>query len=485
MQTAGKKILSIASYIILLLMSLILFTGLFIKPIYICALDKPDFISNKWHDYAMMLIYAIILFILFRKRKIFNKIPFQITVILYFLLGLFYIYEFPLMAFSDMGQIYEAALQVAHGDFLSFQSNPYFATYPNNVVLALLYGGILWIFPETVVTLKVVNIILLISIIVIAEQMVQIYFPNQYRNLFYIFAFSFLPAFLYINHVYSDIPFTFLTVLAMYLYLKNNKNLPISCIIMGITYQLRPQSIFYIFAMFFHSIFFTAKEKRKTNISIIACITGLLVIVIFSAGIKKIITSNDQNLPVWSYVYMAFNKEEFGFQDGSHSPERTLQDVENRISELGVQGTFEIIVKKCFWMWDEGTFQAARYAFGAETNDVLSKFEYETPIEKYILTSTQKARKLLDEFMRGQYIILLLVTLLMFTKKYYERFSLFVMLFAANFLFYIFWEIKSRYIFPLYPIILIFVFIAIFEIMVASPKSANACNTLPEINQSM
>ena len=224
MQTVGKKILSIASYIILLLMSLILFTGLFIKPIYICALDKPDFISNKWHDYAMMLIYAIILFILFRKRKIFNKIPFQITVILYFLLGLFYIYEFPLMAFSDMGQIYEAALQVAHGDFLSFQSNPYFATYPNNVVLALLYGGILWIFPETVVTLKVVNIILLISIIVIAEQMVQIYFPNQYRNLFYIFAFSFLPAFLYINHVYSDIPFTFLTVLAMYLYLKNKSS---------------------------------------------------------------------------------------------------------------------------------------------------------------------------------------------------------------------------------------------------------------------
>ena len=49
----------------------------------------------------------------------------------------------------------------------------------------------------------------------------------------------------------------------------------------------------------------------------------------------------------------------------------------------------------------------------------------------------------------------------MFWKKNRGKYDIFVMLFAANMVFYVFWEIKSRYLLPLYPLMFIASFITI------------------------
>lgn len=289
-------------------------------------------------------------------------------------------------------------------------------------------------------------------------------FCAYYRNLFYVWAFSIVSLFLYINHIYTDIPFVFCTVFCIWLYLHNTEFIVLDCFILALVYQLRPQAAFYIIAISIHYVFSKCGLKKFWKAGL-AILTSIITIIIFNSLIVPQFIEIDraETIPMWSYVYMAFNEEEFGFQDGSHSPDREFDDVKERLQELGIEKTLKIIGKKVFWTWSEGTYQASRYAFGSEPVAALDKFEKETLATKYVLDSSQPIRRLLDSVMRAQYIVLFALTIFMFRKKYSTEYSLFILLFAANMVFYVFWEIKSRYIIPLCPLQVIFVFIMVLR----------------------
>lgn len=68
--------------------------------------------------------------------------------------------------------------------------------------------------------------------------------------------------------------------------------------------------------------------------------------------------------------------------------------------------------------------------------------------------------------MRTQYLFLFILTIPMFFRKNQNKYDIFIMLFAAHMIFYIFWEIKSRYLLPLYPIMLIVSFITLNDFSV-------------------
>ncbi len=113
-----------------------------------------------------------------------------------------------------------------------------------------------------------------------------------------------------------------------------------------------------------------------------------------------------------------------------------------------------LLAKKEYWLWTEGTYQVQRYAFGAGQEDA---YYYETPITlKVSNPETSKIRKALDYIMKGQYLVLTILSLIgLVIKDKNDKKDLLLYFIIGLFCFYLIWEIKSRYIYCLYPVFLI------------------------------
>lgn len=444
------------SLIMMVLFGIMLLVSFGVKAVY-CYDDSPAFVRIQALDIVIFLGVLVFLMAgIYWREKLNHIFSVKLCVIVYIVCAVLFILLVPLKPFSDMQEIYMGALEIAKGNFAYFNQNIYFVQYPNNLLITIIYGGILFFLPKSFIVLKVFNIAVIIGIVYFSEKIIQIYWKNNYKNLFYLYSLAFGSVFIYVNHVYTDLLFVLISIIGIYFYLKNKKLLPGVLVLFSFLYFVRPQAIFYILTIIIH---YLAKSDtrmiKKIGTMIVCAIIFLGSHLVVTYGIEKpIIGDVDHSMPVASYVYMAFNEEEFGFQDNTHSVDRTFGDVAERLEQYDVRTLTKIIVKKLQWTWTEGTYQAQRYGFGGDgvTQD---KFAYETPVTKYCLDSSKTWRKILDDIFRAQYLILFLLTIPMFFLKNQQKFDVFIMIFAANLIFYIFWEIKSRYILPLYPIMLI------------------------------
>lgn len=454
-----KKIYSFAiqvvSKIMLLCFVAMLIISFGIKAVYNYN-DSPIFEKTQMLDIVFEIIVVGVFVAGVHWRKKINQISAKISIIIFVILAFLFVIMVPLKPFSDMQQIYNGALNIAEGNMKYFTDNSYFMEYPNNILITLIYGAILFIFPHNFIVLKFTNIFCVIGIVWMSEKILQLYWKNSYTNLFYLYGLSLGSVFLYVNHVYTDLVFVFVATLGLYIYMKNTRKIIGVVFLFSVLYFVRPQAIFYMIAIIIHYFF---KSEKNLCYKIITILIGAIIFVIcnfvITQGIEKTLIGDiEHSMPPASYVYMAFNEKEFGFQDGSHDTKRTFADVKERIESYNGETLAQIILKKEQWMWTEGTYQAQRYAFGGDDSSG-NKFIYQTPITKYCLDSSDDWRKGLDCFLRSQYLIMLILTVPMFAKKNNREYDIFIMLFAANIVFYIFWEIKSRYILPLYPVMLI------------------------------
>lgn len=467
-------IMKITSAILLMLCTGMLVIALGVKAIY-CYNDRPAFVQNDIWDAITLVIIIVLLFIGIQWREVLNKIiTLKYSITIYCILAVLFVTFIPLKPFSDMQQIYDGAIEVAKGNLEYFYQNTYFTQYPNNMLITLVYGGIFFFFPNNVIVLKLLNILVILGTVSISEKILQIYWKNPYRNLFYIYGLSLVSVCLYVNHVYTDLIFVFFSLLGIYLYLKRPKRIWYVIAMFGVLFFIRPQAVFYVIAIAIH---YLVKYKDSYLRKILSVLCGIILFVsckfIITYGIETpIIGDIEHSMPVASYVYMAFNEEEFGFQDGTHDLNRNFSDVEKRLEGYDKKTLLKIIGEKLEWTWTEGTYQAQRYAFGVNSG-TQDKFEYVTPITKYCLNSDWQWRNILDSFMRNQYLVLFTLTVPMFLEKNKGKYDIFIMLFAANMMFYIFWEIKSRYILPLYPFMLIISFIMLNNNMINKDKKNN------------
>ena len=449
------KCIRIFLFIVFCVFSII---SLFIKPNYNYD-DSPEFIYMTPEIIICVLLVILGIMLLLRYRTAINKIskPWLITII-YIFLGIIFIILVPLKPFSDMEQIFRAAIEVSKLNFSYFLDNLYFKLWPNNVLVSFLYGLIFIVFPKNVIIIKILSIICILLIAKVSTLLISLYY-NKYSNLFYLLFLSLGSVFLYINHIYTDIPFTLISLTSVYIYLKDSNKLAVPIILLVLLYFIRPVALIYIFAIII-DYFFTNKAQIRRKLKIIFLVFSVSFFIFFSVNffIHHVVNYNDgeRSMPVWSYIYMGFNQEEFGFQDGTHSVDRNANDVVARLKSNGVKEVIEIIAKKEYWMWMEGTYQAQRYAFGENCKESDSKFYYETAATKYLMNNEQILRKAVDSFIYAQYFILFALTLYWFIKPQSGKLSVIYLIYMGMFLFYIFWEIKSRYILSLYPFMMIF-----------------------------
>lgn len=441
---------------VIILFAIITIGMLFINSIYL-YIDKPDFQINHIGNYLGIIISIVGIVILtiinkwietkFSKNKYITAILFAI----YFIAEFIYLKMVPIKPFSDMLKVTEIA-------FSNFnQGIEYLQQYPNNLPITIIFWLMLKLY-NGVMIIKLGNVVCNIITIYFAYKIYKNIYHKENKMVVFLGIFS-MATFLYVNHVYNDIIFVSFTTIMIYIVTKENmkkKDIIILSILSFIQFIIRPVGIILIIAISMYLILKKYKYKTVAILIVIFVIGNLLY-----GQLEKILIPKSEEVlkyPIWSFIQMGINEEEFGFQDASHSTQWTFQDVINRTKELGIKRLTKLLTKKEFWLWTEGTYQVERYAFGNGTKDL---FYYETPVTiKISNPETSRTRKALDYLMKGQYFILVFLSLIELIIKEKEELiknkkDLLLYFIIGMFCFYLIWEMKSRYIYCLYPIYLI------------------------------
>lgn len=452
-------------YCISIIFIIFVLVAFVIKPVYNFQ-DYPEFDWMGINDYIVLILVVIVFFLIFKFRlKLDIILKKKIIVIVFFMAALSFIFLLPLKPFSDMLQIYEGAITVHQEGLEYFKSNVYYSVYPNNIMTALFYS-LLYFGPcKSDFLIKISNMFIVLGTAFFSCKILEIY-SRRYNNIFFFIIITFLSVFMYINHVYNDLLVTFFCSIGLFIYVKNSENIWISTLIFSLMYFFRPTAMIFCVAMGIDFLLkgeFNKEMAKKGIVSVILMIS--ILVIINNMFISKIVNEQIKSTPIWSFIYMGFNEDEFGFQDGSHSSERTATDVKNRIAGYGGIKTSEILGKKSYWTWMEGTYQAARYAFGENTSDWQKKYYYKTILTPHFMTVDQKLPSLLNRVMRSQYYCFFIMLIIGILKKPTKEFDFYYLSFFGFFLFYLFWEMKSRYILTLYPIMLIVGFYSLIQIL--------------------
>ena len=445
------EISKITKIFLIILFAVIIIIMLMINSIYL-YIDKPDFkINNIWNYVGIfinmvLLIITVIIYQYLKKRFPHNKYINKCIFFIYFILEIVYLKLVPIAPFSD----------IALSNFT--EQMEYLQANPNNLPTVLIFNLIFRVTTYDVFVLKVVNIICNIVTIYFAYKIYQNIYKKE-NSLVLLLGISSITVFLYVNNVYNDIIFTALTTIIFYLVTKDNqskRDIMIISILSVIQFLIRPVGIILIIAI---CMYFILKKREIKNVAIILSVC-IIFYIIYAQIESRVIPKSDEvkEYPIWSFIQMGLNEEEFGFQDASHSTEWTFDDVKNRIVELGPSRLLKLLCQKYCWLWTEGTYQVERYAFGAGQD---GQYLYNTPITELISDpNNSQVRDALEYIMKGQYFVLIVCSFMSCIlkdedKEVRNRRDLLGYMIIGLFCFYTIWEMKSRYIYCLYPIFLI------------------------------
>ncbi|WP_321386910.1 hypothetical protein [uncultured Enterococcus sp.] len=430
--------------------------------------DKAVFRANTLLDYFSFLIVSLFIILgFFLIDKL--KIKPSLLLSLYFIAGTAFILLVPLEPFSDMGAVYTIARNGFHGntDYLVNNSNNIFTTMVMFILLRI---------NDSFVTLKFVQLLANLLICVMSYQIFRHLFPDVSINksIFYYFFLLNFSVFLYINHVYNDILATAFTVGSIYALIcfdfSNNAKLrSFQILIVSVcsfyAYSFRPNCLILLIAILIY-LFFT---KRMLDI-LILLISWIGLAAGFSFLSAQILPETKEQFPIWSFLQMGIDKDSLGFQNGSHATSWQSNDFFSKLTEFSLTDFIKFITKKNFWLWTEGTYQARRYAIGYPEE---TTFAYETFITKQLYSTT--AISIIEKLQRSYYFITMLFaavgTYHLNPKNKESRILLHLII--GFVIFYTFWELKSRYIYTLYPIFSIFALYGVAVIQQSRQKYTN------------
>ncbi len=452
----------IAKNILRIVFTIVFIVGVVIKPMY-CFDDSPYFERVKLIDIVVGIIVLLAFYYIYKFRDCIQaNFKYLYGFIFFTLISCVYIYMVPLKPFSDMQYIYESAINFATFQWSDIMAGEYWKMFSSNIYLGVFWGVLIFLLPKKLVTFKILNMLFAYGIIYFTSKLCKEY-KYKYYKVIYLLLLVFSPIILYENHIYCEMPFVFFCTLALYIW-KKYDNIYLFSLFIGIARYLRSNGTIFLLAVIFAIIFkdITKKNSKKEILEKIKKVFCMLVIfVIVYKGLLFIVDCNFdrsefKQYPKWNQFYIGINEEEFGFMDNDFSYDRTLQDVIDRVVEYGPVRMSKIFVKKIHWTWMQGTYQAERYGFGNNTISYEEKFEYATICTGHLLNDNQRTRKIINSFMRNQYIVLfaLMVVMLWKNKDISDKREIYYVI-VATFLILIVYEMKSRFIFHCIPLMAI------------------------------
>ncbi len=486
---------------------LIFFTALFIvscffihaEYIYAVYADNPLLERQQWLIFVPLIIVLTVLGVVLYRLCLKLEAYRPRTVIPLVLLGslliqLAIIFIFPRQPTDDSQTVIGLALSMLYkGDYSTFQPGGYLHMFPFNYSLVLYLEALLALFPDNYIVLKLFNILFMLlttsMIYLIYKQLNPQRQSKDYGVL--VFAATFIPALFMNNLIYNDVVGTSLLISGFYFALRfmnerRIRHIVFAAILLALGNYLRGIGVLFLIAIVLTLLLKLRSIGWKKVLLGIVIMGALFNVPSWaqnawlqaSGKVSGSVTAN--SAPIYMWLNMGINLQRFGFWDNmesyviyqreadynkAKSAELYKQSIEQKLSAATPLQLVEMYYKKLIWTWTEGTYQLERYGIGTDgtgadglrmrgimgsysyTNPIITLFAGNSPYRIGTLWITYTISFLM-------YVFMLIRLLGSVRAKRYEEVSL-VLVILGFIGFYLLWEIKSRYVFPIYPLLIL------------------------------
>ncbi|WP_238655508.1 glycosyltransferase family 39 protein [Paenibacillus piscarius] len=401
-------------------------------------------------------------------------------------------------------------------DYSSFQSGGYLYMFPFNFSIVLYLKTLLLLFPDNYLVIKGFNILFTLTTTLVIYLLGQELSP-QSRSKHYgllIVAATYIPAMFMSNFIYNDGIATALLTSALYFAVrfirrKSMKDILFAAVLLASGNYFRSIGIIVLIAIVLGLLLNVRAVGAKKAIASISIIVMLFNVpgwiqnaALEARGIVDESPSSN-SAPVYMWLNMGINLATFGFWDDRESYNIYQQDagynkadsvelfkasIRSKLSSASFTELAEMYYKKLVWTWTEGTYQMERYGIGNEGGAsftggrggmVMGSYSYSTAASRLFEGASVYRSGLLwalyvQNFLMYGFILIRLIQGLR-TKRFAETPLLLVILGFIGF--YLLWEIKSRYIYPVYPLLLVLSYLGfqdVYGLLTGRRRSHNA-----------
>lgn len=444
---------------------------------------------------GVLLALSVVLYRMCLKlNKYSRKLVIPLTLLFSFTIQILIIFLFTRLPTDDSQTVLSLALDMLYqNDYSSFQSSGYLHMFPFNFSIVLYLKALLFLFPDNYLVIKIFNILFsLVTTLMVYLLYKEINYKskeNDYGIL--VFAATYIPSLFMSNLIYNDVIATAFLTSALYFAIrfmrkKSLKDILFAAILLAIGNYFRSIGVIVLIAVILSLLFNMRIIGVKKTIAAL-CITVLLINVpswtqnaMLQATDVVDESVNTNSAPVYMWLNMGINLETFGFwddrlsyniyqQDANYNKAESVKlfkaEIGNTLSKATVGDLVEMYYKKVVWTWTEGTYQIERYGIGNDGSSgargrmgsVMGGYSYTTFATDLFKVDLNYRSGLLwvlyvMNFLMYCFILIRLISGIK-VKRYEETSLILVILGFIGF--YLLWEIKSRYIYPVYPLLIV------------------------------
>ncbi|WP_341281168.1 glycosyltransferase family 39 protein [Paenibacillus sp. FSL H8-0537] len=404
------------------------------------------------------------------------------------------IFLFPRLPTDDSETVLSLAMNMLYQkDYSTFNTGGYLYMFPFNFSIVLYLKTLLQLFPDNYLVIKIFNILFTLV------TTVMIYLLNRELNSkskehdygVLVFGATYIPALFMSNFIYNDVIATAFLTSALYFSVRfirtrSIKTMILAAILLAIGNYFRSIGVIFLIAVLLSIIFNIRKIGVKKAVASLILMAALFNVPAWSQNAVLQATNvvdesvNDNSAPVYMWLNMGINLNTFGFWDSrqsyniyqrdagynkADSVELFKESISNKLSEASAGDLAKMYFKKLIWTWTEGTYQMERYGMGNDgSSDTGGSRGFK--LERYSYTTwATDLFKADSNYRSGVLWVLYVMSFLMYCgifirllsgirAKRYEETSL-ILVILGFIAFYLLWEIKSRYIYPVYPLLIV------------------------------
>lgn len=499
------KVIHQTLYLIMALcIGLFIASSFFLRAQYNYAMygDNPILETQQWGIFIPVIIVLLVSSILLYRLcltldKFRPKVVIPVVLLCSFVIQVGIIFLFPRVPTDDSQTVLSLAMNMLYDqDYSSFETGGYLHMFPFNFSIVLYLKTLLYLFPDNYLVIKLFNIFFSLvttyMIYLIYKQLNRRSTARDYGIL--IFAATYLPSLFMNNLIYNDVIATAFFTTSLYCLIRftNKKSwstIIMAAVLLAIGNYFRSVGAVILIA----AILYILMNWRNVGVKKAIASIGILAILfnIPSWTQNAVLQSthtvegsvNENSAPIYMWLNMGINLERFGFWDNMESyriyqreanynqatsVELFKQEIERKLSEASLAELAEMYYKKVIWTWTEGTYQMDRYGIGNESGTdmgrgrgggagIAGSYSYTNPMtELFAGDSPYRVGVLWIVYVMNflMYCFILIRVIGAIRAKRYDEVSL-ILVILGFIGFYILWEIKSRYIYPVYPLLIV------------------------------
>lgn len=426
-----------------------------------------------------IIVYFSITYLLYKKvipKVENNKFLPYILIAIFYLICITVSYLTRLYPKWDMGQIYSFAVNSVQNG-IALGKNSYLYSYPHNLMITLIWTGIIKIasymqLSEYVTVLTIFNSMIATLMVTMMYKITKKLYDNRKAILLLIILIFTSPIYLHASIYYTDLISAFLAVLVFYIYImvdneKNYKLAVIKQILLGIVLfigvKIKMTVLIVYITILIIQLLKGRYKKILKNFSI-----PIIICIIFSSFFTGIIepkilyiqnAMQYKKIPIEHWIMMGlkgngtYSEEDLQYTNSfSTYNEKKIanrKEIVKRMEQYNI-GTFLVhLNEKIKYAWTDGTyFSIAKIRNGVLQENVFYRF----------IIDDSNSYKYLPQIMHISMLSFILIYAY-YTLKIREMPNEYDMVMILSiigiFTFLLIWENRSRYIFTMVPFLLI------------------------------